>query len=173
MAAVTVHSDFEPKKIICHCFHCFPIYLPWSDGTRCHDLSFPSFPSFTLIQRLFSSSSLSAIEWYHLHIWGCWYFSWQSWFQLVIHPVQSPNHWIINYVADGGQWWNFEGTFNILFIELAPCGTLLCENWASTLGFVYSPACNGLNQKVVQVFPQHFTEKPGWPFWPKQYVELQ
>jgi len=29
-----------PRKIICHCFHCFPIYLPWSDGTRCHDLSF-------------------------------------------------------------------------------------------------------------------------------------
>ena len=25
----------EPKKIVCHCFHCFPIYLPWSDGTRC------------------------------------------------------------------------------------------------------------------------------------------
>ena len=24
---------------------------------------------------------------YHLHIWGCWYFSLQSWFQLVIHPV--------------------------------------------------------------------------------------
>ena len=24
----------------CHCFYCFPIYLPWSDGTRCHDLSF-------------------------------------------------------------------------------------------------------------------------------------
>ena len=30
----------EPKKIVCHCFHCFSIYLPWSDGTRCHDLSF-------------------------------------------------------------------------------------------------------------------------------------
>jgi len=30
----------EPKKIVWHCFHCFPIYLPWSDGTRCHDLSF-------------------------------------------------------------------------------------------------------------------------------------
>ena len=29
-----------PKSKICHCFHCFPIYLPWSDGTRCHDLSF-------------------------------------------------------------------------------------------------------------------------------------
>ena len=28
----------EPKKIVCHCFHCFPIYLPHSDETRCHDL---------------------------------------------------------------------------------------------------------------------------------------
>ena len=29
-----------PKNKVCYCFHCFPIYLPWSDGTRCHDLSF-------------------------------------------------------------------------------------------------------------------------------------
>ena len=30
----------EPKKIVWHCFHCFPIYFPWSDGTRCHNLCF-------------------------------------------------------------------------------------------------------------------------------------
>ena len=30
----------EPPKVNSHCFHCFPIYLPWSDGTRSHDLSF-------------------------------------------------------------------------------------------------------------------------------------
>ena len=30
----------DPKKIVCHCFHCFPIYLPWSDGTGCNNLSF-------------------------------------------------------------------------------------------------------------------------------------
>ena len=30
----------EPQKIVSQCFHCFPIYLSWSDGTRCHDLSF-------------------------------------------------------------------------------------------------------------------------------------
>ena len=30
----------EPKKIKCRCFHCFLIYLPWSDGTGCHDFSF-------------------------------------------------------------------------------------------------------------------------------------
>ena len=34
----TVIENQENK--ICHCSHCFPIYLPWSDGTRCHDLSF-------------------------------------------------------------------------------------------------------------------------------------
>ena len=28
----------EPKKIVCHCFHCFPIYLTWRDGTGYHDL---------------------------------------------------------------------------------------------------------------------------------------
>ena len=29
-----------PQNKVWHCFHCFPGYLPWSDGTRCHDLSF-------------------------------------------------------------------------------------------------------------------------------------
>ena len=55
----------EPKKIVCHYFHCFPVYLPWSDGTKCHDLSFwmlsfkPAFAlyCFPFIKRLFSSSS--------------------------------------------------------------------------------------------------------------------
>ena len=32
---------FEPpKNKVWHCFHCFPIYFPWSDGTGCHDLPF-------------------------------------------------------------------------------------------------------------------------------------
>ena len=28
----------EPKNKGWHCFYCFPIYFPWSDGTGCHDL---------------------------------------------------------------------------------------------------------------------------------------
>ena len=28
------------KNKVWHCFHCFPIYFPWSDGTKCHDLRF-------------------------------------------------------------------------------------------------------------------------------------
>ena len=63
----------EPRKIVSHCF---PIYLPWSDGTGCHDLSFlnvalkPTFSLsyFTLIKRLFSSSLLSAIRVVHFAV---------------------------------------------------------------------------------------------------------
>ena len=71
MAAVTICSDFgAPKNKVSHCFHCFPIYLPWSDGTGCHVLVFWmlsfkltfSLSSFTFIKRLFSSSSVSAIN---------------------------------------------------------------------------------------------------------------
>ena len=71
MAAVTICSDFGThKNKICHCFLFFPFYLPWSDGTQCHDLFFwmlsfkPAFSlsSFTLVKRLLSSSLLSTIR---------------------------------------------------------------------------------------------------------------
>ena len=29
-----------PKNKVSHCFHSFPIYLPWSDGAGCNDHSF-------------------------------------------------------------------------------------------------------------------------------------
>ena len=29
-----------PQNKVWHCFYCFPIHLPWSDGSRCHDLRF-------------------------------------------------------------------------------------------------------------------------------------
>ena len=71
IAAVTICSDLgAPKNKVSYCFHCFPIYLPWSDGTGCHDLSFwmlgfkPAFSlsSFTFIKRLFSFCTLFAIR---------------------------------------------------------------------------------------------------------------
>ena len=55
-----------------------------------------SLSSFTFNKRLFSYSLLSAIKWYNLHTWDCWYFSWQSWFQLVSLPVQ---HLVTMYSA--------------------------------------------------------------------------
>ena len=77
MAAITICSDFGAQKN--KVWHCFPIYLPWSDGTGCHDLSFlnvsfkPTFSlsSYTFIKRLFISSSLSAIKVMSFaYIWG-------------------------------------------------------------------------------------------------------
>ena len=41
MAAVTICSDFgASQNKVSHCFHRFPIYFPWRDGMRCHDLRF-------------------------------------------------------------------------------------------------------------------------------------
>ena len=72
MALVTICSDFGAQENkVSHCFHCFPIYLPLGNGTRCYDLRFfemltfkPAFSlsSFTFSKRLFSSSLLSAIR---------------------------------------------------------------------------------------------------------------
>ena len=78
MAAVTICSDFgaqENKN--CHCFHFFPIYLPWGHGIGCHDLSFfecwvfkPAFSlsSFTSSRGSLVSLHFLLLEWYHLHI---------------------------------------------------------------------------------------------------------
>ena len=60
----------EPPKIKSDSFYCFPVYLPWSDGTDAMIFVFwmlsfkPTFSlsSFTFIKRLFSSSSLFALR---------------------------------------------------------------------------------------------------------------
>ena len=68
MAAVSSHAYFGTQENkVCHCFHIFPIYLPWSGGTRssffdCWVLSQLFHFSFTLIKRLFISFLLSAIR---------------------------------------------------------------------------------------------------------------
>ena len=82
----------ESRKIkVSHGIHCFPIYLPWSDGTGCPDLCFLNV---WVLSRLFHSplspflrGSVVSLFFlplgYHLHIWTYWYFYQQSWFQLV------------------------------------------------------------------------------------------
>ena len=50
-----------PQNKVSHCFHCFPIYLPWGDGTRCHDLSFVNI---TQLQKfLFGAFIMKAMSW--------------------------------------------------------------------------------------------------------------
>ena len=97
MTAVTICSHFRaPEEEICHSFCFSPIYLPWSNWPRYHDLSFfQHFILSWLFHSLPSSSSGGSLvplrflplKWYHPYIWGCRCFSHLSWFQLVTHPA--------------------------------------------------------------------------------------
>ena len=93
MAAVTVHNNFgtQEKKV-----SLFPLFI-------CHEAMGSDIitlvfwmlscqPAFSLSV---SSSSkvllilLNLLPWWwcYLRIWGYWYFSWQSWFQIVLHSL--------------------------------------------------------------------------------------
>ena len=99
MPAVTVYSDFGAQENkVCHCFHFFPKYVPWSDGTGCPSLGSLFFECWVLSQLFHSPLSPSSrgslfplyflpLGWCHLNIIGYSYFSSQCWFQLVIHPA--------------------------------------------------------------------------------------
>ena len=92
MAAVTICRDFGAQENkICHCFHLFPLLFAMGLGAMILSF-FECWVSSQLFHSHLSPSSKGSlvslrfllIEWYHLHIWGYWYFSQQSWFQLVI-----------------------------------------------------------------------------------------
>ena len=100
MAAVKFFSDFwAQENKICHCFHYFALYLPWSDGTWCQNLNLlnvefqASFSSHSTLSRSSRDSSvpllLLPLDRYSLHIWGFWYLSMKSWFQFVNHPARN------------------------------------------------------------------------------------
>ena len=86
----------EPKERNMSPFLLFPFLfaMKWWD-----QILWSLFLEYWVSNELFCSFTLSndcwyevplhflPLEWYHLHIWGCWYFSQQSWFQLVIHPA--------------------------------------------------------------------------------------
>ena len=119
----------EPKKIKSSTFFpsiCHEVMGPDAMILVCLMLSFkPAFllSSFTLIKRLFSSSLLSSIRMCHLHVWGCWYFSQQSWFQLVIYPALAfrmmYSSFKLNKQGDNIQ--PCHTTFPVLNQSVVPC----------------------------------------------------
>ena len=61
----------------------------------------------------------------HLHIWGYWYFSWQFWFQLVLHPAQYFSWYtlhLLNKHSDNRQPWCTP--FPIWNQSVVPCPVL-------------------------------------------------
>ena len=98
MVAVNICSDFGTQENkVCHCFHCFPIYLPWVIGPDARVFIFECWVLSQICHSPLSHSSRGSLAslcflplgWCHLHIWGYWYFSQQSWFQFVLHTVFS------------------------------------------------------------------------------------
>ena len=125
MAAVAVCSDFGAQENkICSLFPIFspllPLFpllfvmkswdqMPWSYCFECWAWSqlFHS-PLSPLSGGKIVPLHFLPLEWYHLYIWGCWYFSWKTWFQLVIH------------LAWHFTWYTLHGGGGGLVTELCP-----------------------------------------------------
>ena len=139
MAAVTICSDFGAQENkVCHC--------PFVSPSVCYEVMGPdamififwmlsfkpafSLSSFTFIKRLFSSSSLSAIRVVPSAYVSYWYFSQQSWFQLVLHPTQHFT-WctlhMLNKQDDNIQPWHT--AFPIWNLFIVPCLVLTIASW--------------------------------------------
>ena len=140
MAAITISSDFGAQKSkVWHYFHCLPIICHEVTGSDAvifvfWMLSFkPTFSlsSFTFIKRLFSSSLLSAIRVLSSAYLRLWYFSRQSWFQLVLHPAQHFTwcslHIKLNKQGDNIQPWRTP--FPIWNQSVVPCPVLTVASW--------------------------------------------
>ena len=125
-----------PKNKVSHCFHCFPVYLPWSDGTGCHDLHFlnveflASFFTLTFITRL-SISSLSALRVVSSVCLGLLIFlptvlitTFAS-FSLAVHMMYSA--YKLNKEGDNIQPWHTP--FPIWSQSVLPCLVLTVASW--------------------------------------------
>ena len=127
----------EPcQNKVYHCFHCLPIYLPWSDGTRCQNLHFLNVLSRLFHSPLSLSSRGSSVPlllpqgWYHLCFWGYWYFSWQSYSNLCfIQPGISHDVLFIklNNHCDNIQYWLM--LFPVWNQSEVPCPVLTVVSW--------------------------------------------
>ena len=164
MAAVTICSYFGPwENKACHCFHCFPFYLLWSDETSCLDLSFLMLnfkPAFSFSSSLSLRGSLVPLcllpeGWCHLHN----YFSLQSWFQLVLHPVQDFSWYTackLNKQGDNIQPWHtpFPG------VHLEDSKS---KRWSKFTEFTFlfkssSSICSYISQKKAYIMLSSFTD---------------
>ena len=127
----------EPKKIVCHSFHCFLIDCHEEMGQDAMILVFwmlsfkPAFlfSSFTFIKRLFISSSFSAIRMVSSAYLRLILLP-QSLFQHVLHPAQ---HFSLMYSAyklnkgDNIQPWHTP--FPIWNQSVVPCPVLTVASW--------------------------------------------
>ena len=154
ITAITICSDFEaPKNKVCHCFHCFPTYLLWSDRTRCMILVFwmlsfkPTFSlsSFTFIKRLFTSS-FSAIS-----VVSSEYLTLLMFLPAILIPAcasSSPafhmmySAYTLNKQGDNIQPWCTP--FPIWNQSVVPCQVLTVASWPAYRFLTRQVRCSGI-----------------------------
>ena len=121
-AAVSICSDSgaPPKNKLCHCF---PIYLPRSDGTRCYDLSLFNTEVF-FFYFFFFFLPLIFISWRLITLQYCSGFchtlSFKPSFSLLFHFHQEPLQFFFTFCQKGGVIWKSEVT-DISLCNLDSC----------------------------------------------------
>ena len=78
--------------------------------------------------------SFLPLEWYHLCVWGYWYFSWQFWFQLELHPVWQFTQ-KLDKQSDNTQPWHTP--FPIWNQFIVPCLVLDCIQVSQEAGKIW------------------------------------
>ena len=104
---------------------------------------------------MFSFAFYHGGEGCHLHIWGYWYFSRQSWFQLMLHPVQHFS-WctlhMLNKQGDNIQPWRTPfPIWNSFSMSSSNCCFLTCLQISQEAGKVvwYSHLLKNFPESVV------------------------
>ena len=65
--------------------------------------------------------------WNHLHVWGYWYFSWKSWFQLVLHPAW---HFYVLCIEVKEAGWQYTALmYSFPCLEPVPCPVLTVASY--------------------------------------------
>ena len=133
MAAITICSDFGAQKN--KVGHSFPTRRSsdlWSSFSECWALSQLFHSPLLLSSRGFwVPLHFLPWGWCHLHIWGYWYFSQKSWFQLVLLPAQCflmmYSAYKLNKQGDNIQPWRTP--FPIWNQSVVPCPVLTVAFW--------------------------------------------
>ena len=162
MVAGTICSDFGAQENkVWHCFHCFPICLPWSDGNPYAMilvfwmLSFKptfSFFSFTFIKRFFISSPLSAVRVVSSAYLRLLIFLWNQAILIPAYASYSPVFLMmypaykLNKQGDNIQPWRTP--FPIWNQSVVLCSVLTVASWpAYRFLKIYTPIINFLMWK--------------------------
>ena len=105
-------------------------WISWSSFFECWVLSqFFHSPLSLSSRNSFIPVCFLPLGWCHLLIWDCWYFSWQSWFQLMIYPTFHMRYSTqkLNKQGDNIQPWYTP--FLILNQSFVPCLVLTVASW--------------------------------------------